>query len=37
MYVQDYDETWHRIKSGPIVGNNNNPGDPDQGLARKTC
>ena len=32
MYQQDYDETWHRIKSGPIVGNNNNPGDPDQGF-----
>src|SRR5207249_4780116 len=30
QYQQDYDETWHRIKSGFAVGNSNNPGDPDQ-------
>src|SRR5437867_1923649 len=30
MYQQDYDETFHRIKSGLAVGNNNAPGDPDQ-------
>ena len=32
MYQQDYDETWHRIKSGPITYNGNNAGDPDQGF-----
>src|SRR2546421_10241381 len=30
MYLQDFDEMWHRLKAGPVVGNNNNPGDPDQ-------
>ncbi|MCC6730035.1 MAG: prepilin-type N-terminal cleavage/methylation domain-containing protein [Chthonomonadales bacterium] len=30
MYQQDYDEVWHRIKSGLAIGNSNNPGDPDQ-------
>src|SRR5438067_11577620 len=30
MYQQDYDETWHRIKSGLAVGNSNGPGAPDQ-------
>jgi prepilin-type N-terminal cleavage/methylation domain-containing protein/prepilin-type processing-associated H-X9-DG protein len=30
MYQQDYDETFHRIKTGLAVGNSNNPGDPDQ-------
>lgn len=31
MYQQDYDETWHRIKSGLIAGDNN-PGGTDQGF-----
>jgi prepilin-type N-terminal cleavage/methylation domain-containing protein/prepilin-type processing-associated H-X9-DG protein len=30
MYQQDYDQVWHRIKTGLAVGNSNNPGDPDQ-------
>jgi len=30
MYVQDYDEKFHRIKCGVATFNSNNPGDPDQ-------
>src|SRR6266404_879951 len=29
MYQQDYDETWHRIKTGPTMGDSN-PGGTDQ-------